>query len=169
MPSGKGNAEYQRLRRLTDPAYAQRSREQSAAAKRRRRGVCEVCGGETRYNGVATNGPSRICATCQRARQHESRRWTKATIIRSFIRFRDATGRTPRSRDAQGPQESQVLRLSGKRIRELEQVQELGLVLPSPHCVQREFGSWAAALVAAGMKPSRGGAPDHRKVWPGEQ
>src|ERR1051325_9741266 len=52
-------AAYERHRRAPDPAYAQRSREQSLAAKRRRRGVCEVCGGATAYNGKTVRGASR--------------------------------------------------------------------------------------------------------------
>lgn len=46
----------------------QRYREQSNAAKQRRRGVCERCGGETRYNGhrdkANPNGVSRLCSSC---------------------------------------------------------------------------------------------------------
>ena len=162
MSSREWQAEYKRRRRAEDPAYAQRSREQSLAAKRRRRGVCAICGGETKYNGKRTNGPSTICGTCFRSRQHAERRWTPDTIIRSFQRFRDATGRTPRALDAHGPHESLVLRISGKRIHELEKARELGLVLPNPQTVRREFGSWDAAILAAGMEPSRGGGGTHR-------
>ncbi len=156
-------AEYQRRRRAEDTAYAERCREQSRRAKQRRRGVCKVCGGETRYNGHTTKDISDICASCSREKQHEERKWTRQRIIRAFQRFQAATGRTPRVADKQGIHESQVLRFSGARIREFEQVQELGLVLPPSQFVKREFGSWAAGLEAAGMTPSRGGTPDHRK------
>lgn len=156
-------AEYQRRRRETDPAYAQRQRELSLAAKRRRRGVCETCGGVTRYNGHTVAGASRICANCNSQKNHDERHWTQATILRSFGRFLAETGRVPRAADAMGPMESVVLRYSGRRIRELEEVQELGLVLPRPAAVRREFGSWSAALEAAGMPTSRGGSPDHRR------
>ena len=154
-------SDYQRRRRAADPEYAQRSREQSRAAKRRRRGVCEVCGGVTRYNGKTTNGPSRLCAKCLAEKNHSERRWTKETIMRAFGRFEDETGRVPRAADARGPCESLALRLSGRRIRELEQAQ--GLALPSPEIVRREFGSWEAALVACGMRVSRGGGAEHRR------
>lgn len=158
-------AEYKRWRRANDPEYAQRSREQSLAAKRRRRGVCERCGGETKYNGHGI-GVSKVCADCSRQEQHDERHWTRERIVRAFIRFRDETGRVPRVDDAHGPCESIVIRLSGRRIRELEQVRELGLVLPSPQFAQREFGSWTEALRAAGMRPSVGGAPTHRpRAW----
>lgn len=158
-------AEYQRARRLADPEYAERSRQQSLAAKRRRRGVCERCGGETKYNGRTTPGPSSVCAKCVAQQNHDERRWTRDTIARSFRRFHDETGRVPRAGDAMGPHESSVLRLSGRRIRELEQVRELGLVLPQPAAVQREFGSWSAALEACGMPVSRGGGGTHRRSW----
>ncbi len=156
-------SDYQRRRRAADPAYAERCRETSRLAKQRRRGKCKVCGGETRYNGVGVNGASDICASCSHEKQHEERKWTRERIIRAFQRFQAATGRTPRVSDKQGIYESQVLRFSGTRIREFEQVQELGLVLPPHQFVKREFGSWAAGLAAAGMEPSRGGAKDHRK------
>ncbi len=156
-------ADYQRRRRAEDPAYAERSREQSRLAKQRRRGKCKICGGETRYNGVSSKGASHICAGCSHEKQHEERKWTRERIIRAFQRFQAATGRTPRVSDKQGIHESQVLRFSGARIREFEQVQELGLVLPPSQFVKREFGSWAAGLAAAGMTPSSGGSTDHRK------
>ena len=159
------NAEYQRRRRAADPEYAERQRELSRAAKRRRIGVCERCGGETRYNGVTNNGPSTVCGACIAEQNHAERRWTKETIVRAFIRFRDETGRTPRCADVQGLSESQVLKFSGRRIREIEQVRELGLVLPSPGAVRREYGNWAAALVAAGLDPSSGGGSTHRRSW----
>lgn len=161
-----GSAEYQRQLRANNPEYAERSRQQSLAAKRRRRGSCERCGAETKYNGHTVNGPSKVCAACIAKENHEQRRWTRETIMRAFRRFQAETGRTPRALDAQGPQEAVVTRLSGRRIRELEQVRELGLVLPQPSAVYREFGSWEAALKAVGMPVSRGGTPDHRRLWP---
>ena len=157
------SAEQRRLRYASDPEYAQRCREHSLAAKRKRRGVCEKCGGETMYNGKTTNGPSKICAKCLAQQIHEERHWTRETIVRSFLRFHAETGRAPRALDSQGLYESVCLRVSGRRISELEQVQELGLVLPNLAAVYREFGTWGSALDAAGMPRSRGGSPTHRK------
>lgn len=54
------------VRRWLNPAVAEASRQRSAAAKRRRTGTCERCGGETRYNGH-TAGVSRICDACHDA------------------------------------------------------------------------------------------------------
>ncbi len=156
-------ADYQRRRRAEDPEYAERSRELSRQAKQRRRGICEVCGAETKYNGIGINGASRICATCSHEKQHEERKWTRERIIRAFQRFHAETGRVPRTSDKIGLYESQVARFSGTRIREMEQAQELGLILPPHQFVKREFGSWDAGLAAAGMPRSRGGTPTHRK------
>ncbi len=156
-------ADYQRFRRAADPAYAERCREQSRRAKQRRRGVCNVCGGETRYNGQGINGASDICSPCARQKQHQERKWTRERIIRAFQRFHTETGRVPRTSDKIGLYESQVARYSGTRIREMEQAQELGLILPAHQFVKREFGSWDAGLAAAGMPRSRGGTPTHRK------
>lgn len=167
MSDAEYQREYKRRRRALDPEYAQRSREQSLAAKRRRRGVCELCGGETRYNGNRINGPSSICAACNVKRNHEERRWTRETIVRAFRRFHAELGRQPTTADSMGTCESLVLGLSGRRIREIEQVQELGLALPRPSAVYREFGTWAAALEAAGFTVSRGGGGTHRRRYVG--
>lgn len=52
------------VRRWVDPDVAEQHRVAAREAKRRRVGVCEQCGGETRYGGHAPNGVSRICFTC---------------------------------------------------------------------------------------------------------
>ncbi len=155
-----------RAKYATEEAY-QRSLEASRLAKRRRRGSCARCGGETRYNGRTTNGPSDLCSACSHLRQHEERSWTRELIIRAFRRFQAETGRHPRVSDKMGLCESQVLRFSGARIREFEQVEDLGLVLPPSQFVRREFGSWAAGLEAAGMPASSGGGGCHRKRFSG--
>lgn len=61
------------VRRVVDPEFAQRDREWSAAAKQRRRGVCERCGGETRYagKGSTANGCARLCEACGKATAKE--------------------------------------------------------------------------------------------------
>lgn len=55
------------VRRLLDPEFAERQRRMSHDAKRRRVGVCERCGAETRYNGKTTRGPSSLCKFCGEA------------------------------------------------------------------------------------------------------
>ena len=61
-------------RRWTRPGYADHSRAVSREAKRRRRGVCEVCGAETRYNGHRGIGVSAQCIRCQARERGRERR-----------------------------------------------------------------------------------------------
>lgn len=56
-------AEKRRAWYKANEASAQRSRESSLAAKRRRRGACEDCGAETRYAGHESD-VSRWCRSC---------------------------------------------------------------------------------------------------------
>lgn len=54
----------------------------SSAAKRKRVGTCETCGGHTRYHGgagAAQDGTARTCATCSRAANAERARQTSGT------------------------------------------------------------------------------------------
>ena len=60
-------------RNLSPQAY-ERTLRQSREAKRRRRGTCEDCGAETRYNGTTINGPSRFCLKCSARRNGEEAR-----------------------------------------------------------------------------------------------
>ncbi len=48
----------------------------SREAKRRRRGICEDCGTETRYNGHNGTGVSRLCNPCMNRRIAASRQGT---------------------------------------------------------------------------------------------
>ena len=52
------------VRRWLNPERAERDRLLSRAAKKRRIGTCERCGGPTRYNGKTVNGPSPVCDVC---------------------------------------------------------------------------------------------------------
>jgi transcriptional regulator with XRE-family HTH domain len=132
------------------------------ARRDRYRGTCRVCGVQT--DGSNGRAAPDLCSTHLHELQHAERRWTQATVIRSFRRFHAETGRIPRATDAGlGLCESRVSSFSGARIREMEEVVVLGLVLPRPGTVQREFGTWAAALEAAGMEPSGGGGGTHRR------
>lgn len=62
------------VRRYVDDDYCARNLRDSLAAKKRRRGVCEKCGGETLYNGRTINGPSKICKTCAEAPRETCKR-----------------------------------------------------------------------------------------------
>lgn len=54
------------VRRWTNPEYAERQLRLSREAKRRRRGVCERCGGETRYSGGRNSSGTPVATLCAR-------------------------------------------------------------------------------------------------------
>ena len=78
-------------------------------------------------------------------------RWTDIDIIDAFHRFNDAMGRPP-TVDDRYPNPSRRARMTAARIAECEQVVRLGLRLPSQDTVSKRFGSWGAALEAAGFE-----------------
>jgi hypothetical protein len=60
------------IARWVNPTYAERNRRASRLRKQRRRGVCELCGGETRYGGHGGSGNvSATCASCNASRSRE--------------------------------------------------------------------------------------------------
>jgi hypothetical protein len=127
--------------RWINPEYAARQNAASAAAKRKRTGVCKSCGGVTRYNGRAGNeAVSEICAACDAIRRYEERYWTKERIIEQIHRFVRENGRLPAAREW----------LKGKHGIG-------GDGYPYVNVVQREFGSWAEGIEQAGFpRPTSG-------------
>lgn len=89
-------------------------------------GTCEVCGGPTTGCNGATAAPSR-CRICFLRGQHEERRWTPDAVLEAMRSWRDELGHWPSATGLRG-------RGAG------------ALVVYA----QREFGSWSAALRAAG-------------------
>ncbi|MBA3565225.1 MAG: helix-turn-helix domain-containing protein [Actinobacteria bacterium] len=65
--------------RYVNPALAERGRKLSSAAKQRRRGTCESCGAETRYNGHG-RGTSERCLACAYKRQALAKRGQGETV-----------------------------------------------------------------------------------------
>lgn len=55
------------VRRIINPERAERDRQLSRAAKRRRTGTCRECGGVTRYNGQHGKAVSDLCKNCNNA------------------------------------------------------------------------------------------------------
>lgn len=117
------------VRRWLDPDYAERDRIAARKYKQQRTGICKECGGVTRYNGHK-NPVSDICAACLHNVQHDARHWTQERIIEAIRRFVSETGRIPVS--------SEWLRNCPDGC-------------PSIAVVQREFGTWAAGVRAAGF------------------
>lgn len=120
------------------------------------------------YSGPCANmlsgseGPSqmpRLCQACDEERNHAERHWTRERIIGIFQEFASRVGRSPSVGDIQSVFPSYQGRMSEDRISEAHAVRD---GLPYPALVQREFGSWAAALEAASLAPNRAGHPTHR-------
>lgn len=99
-------------------------------------GRCVDCGAPT--NG--SDGPGRAgerCLPCRARFQHESRRWTPEAIVAAIRAWAERTGGIPPSAR--------------------EWLRPLGGEWPPVSVVQREFGSWSAAISAAGFSARRSG------------
>jgi HNH endonuclease len=114
-----------------------------AARRARYQGTCEQCGGPTNGN----NGPgtaSKLCASCKQAEQHNNRHWTPQTIIKQIQRFHRENSRVPLATD---------WLTAGRGLN--------GDGYPAVAVIQREFGSWANAIEAAGYpRPKVGWKPN---------
>lgn len=123
-------------------------------------GTCADCGGPTDGSNGASKAATR-CATCAAARTHDERPWTPEAIVGSFRAYHERYGRSPTATDTWGFTPTGRIRLSAERLAEIP----AGHVLPQPSAVRREFGSWRAALEAAGLPANRpGGSPAHRTI-----
>jgi transposase len=132
------------------------------ARRRRYQGKCEVCGKPTDGSNGRAAAP-KLCAAHSLEKQHEERQWTRSRIIASFWAFEAIMGRQPTAGDILGSAPSYQAHYSTCRVAEIGRARVRGAVLPHPGFVYREFGSWAAALEAAGMSPNPRGAAAHRE------
>ena len=130
------------VRRLVNPAQAERDRVLSRAAKKRRAGVCEDCGGPTRYGGRNGQPVSSVCARCNRARGLASRIWTREAVISALQSWAAEHGRTPTSKDwsRAAPDGSHPAKSNVYRYR----------AMPN-----NPFASWSEAIEAAGLPHPR--------------
>ena len=135
------------VRRWVQPEYDAHQRRTSLARKQKIRGTCELCGGETKYNGhVGNSSASRICASCSRKNQ---RYWTRERIIEAIQRWTREHGRTPTSTDW---------------IHRGEHHPSATAIYSHPESAL--FPSWNEALRAAGVKLNRPkGSPGPGKYW----
>ena len=140
--------------RIVDPDYAERTRQQSNAAKRRRVGICKRCGGETRYNGHSVNGASRICASCHRELertpeyQERLQKWPARRIIAAIQDWAAIYGEPPAVKDW-SPTGARYLH-DEKRAHRFESESPRW---PWFTLVVNRFGTWNAAIKAAGFEP----------------
>ena len=115
--------------RLLYPEKAERMRQQSLESKRRRTGVCRMCGGVTKYAGHGNVIVSDLCASCA---PDAHRLWDEGAIIAAMRRWSADHGGQPTARD---------WLLGGHDG------------YPSVEAVQRIFGSWNNGVSAAGFDP----------------
>ena len=109
---------------------------------------CVDCGNPTDGSGGYKVRRER-CGECNRRHRHENRRWTREAIIEALQRFKLVVGRSPRAADL-NPWLAERAGLSDAPERRARW--DEGWL---PHCVvvQREFGSFNAAVEAAGLRP----------------
>jgi len=145
------------IRRWLDPDFNERILRLSREAKRRRRGICEDCGGETRYAGGPGPGRkhrpiiSKLCAACSLRRDLDSKVWTREAVIESIQRWAKEHGRPPKSNEwiragADHPARSSVYRAKGNSR-------------------TNPFASWAEAIEAAGFERPENGGRYRERPW----
>lgn len=131
---------------INDPdGSKQRARRDSYA------GECVDCGGETRSNG--TKRPSERCPACAQA---ASVKWTHEAILAAFRDFADRYGRAPRVYDLLPALARQAMgKIKSPERKQLHQEAidrfYTDACWPSAATVLEVFGSFGAALQAAGM------------------
>lgn len=107
-------------------------------------GSCVDCGNRT----DGSEGPGKAaqrCLECSSRHLHENRRWNQETIIVAIQEWAARYGSPPSA----GEWNTTLARRGGRR--------ERSTGYPPATTVQREFGSWSAALAAAGFQPRQAG------------
>lgn len=108
------------------------------------RGTCERCGARTDGSNGAAKAP-RICNACQADELHSNRNWTRPRVIAAIKAFAAEHGRPPFA-----PEWNH----KGKPA-----------TVPYVTEVQREFGTWNAAIKAAGFAPRPIGTYPRDEEW----
>lgn len=138
---------------LADPTGKKERARKARYSKR-----CPGCGGKMYGQGKHA---SNLCAVCAIKKRSAGRRWTPEAIVAAFQAFNAAMGRPPAVLD-QTAAPSLLRRMSQARLAERVEAQRMGLVLPTADTVRRAYGTWDAALAAAGLPKARLGSPSHR-------
>jgi hypothetical protein len=126
--------------------------EKARDRKKRYQGVCVDCGGATTGTMGRAKAPER-CADCRAEFDHARRFWTAERVVAEFQRFARVMGRGPTVIDCPGQAHTPTIsrKITAARLAETDRAAALGLLVPHPDIVRREFGTWHAALRAAGL------------------
>lgn len=134
-------------------------RKKRGARRARYRKPCPQCG--RLMDGTAgPNSSPKLCGACYAAKLKAERRWTPEAIVAALQAFAAAAGRTPSADDTRPTAPSVRARLVPARLAELDA--DLP-TLPQQSAVCREFGTWAAAIDAAGLPRLPVGTPAYRQ------
>lgn len=128
-------------------AYYDPSGEEDRRRKRRYERPCVDCGATINPNGIRAE--SVRCRTCHYEREREmSRRW----VIDSINEWADLFGTPPSAADW-NPAKCRADGMEWK----VERYEATGRAWPSVSLAQDNFGSWSAAIAAAGWEPRESG------------
>jgi hypothetical protein len=106
---------------------------------------CPECGRPMDGSGGYASSPS-LCAACTRARQHESRYWTRERVVDAIRRFAARHGRPPTTTE-------------WRRTNPAEGYPAFSSIYgaPSANGYRAPFATWNDAIRAAGFEPNRTG------------
>lgn len=139
---------------LADPAG-----DAARARKALYAGVCVDCQGPTSGSEGPSNVPQR-CALCAARHQSENRKWTPGKVIAAIQWFDELFGAPPTTGDFCP---SLIRRCSPGRIVQAKERAAAGGWPTIAVCAEL-FGSWNAALEAAGFEPARGARRARRRT-----
>ena len=131
--------------------------EKADARRRKNHGRCKSCGAKT-FNGGSVDVPAQ-CARCFRRERHEK---AQARVIHAIQRWVGLYGKPPTAMD--WDLSTARSKAVPERLAEIEE-RHRGHDWPYPENAQRLFGSWNAAIRAAGFEPVRPGQRRDPERW----
>ncbi len=138
-------------RSIVQEYYADPTGEKVRARKDRYRGSCVDCGAPTDGSAGPGKAPRRCIQCAAIVAGAERKIWDRDTIIAAIQWWAEEHGEPPGSADFNETQARTALH-DEARARRTERYKAKGAI-PCHTTVYREFGSWNAALEAAGFRP----------------
>lgn len=133
---------------LNDPDLV-KHRERRRKYRRKYGGKCERCGAPT----DGSRGPAKASRHCRECAPIAATTWTREAVVAAIQRFAERYGRQPSATDFNPA----LARALGNPARG-ERFYEDG-DYPNTSTVIQAFGSWSAAIAAAGFEPLKPGRP----------